>query len=225
MKVTVEQFKNLVAAAVREEVSRQVGAIQQALPGMIAESFSDRFLKKIVAESAASSPSPARPAPSRQAARPARPNKLKELMMGDIPPDGSDEPPEPLENDDKGIYSQAPFARGNSGKQRANEGLRSRLRESILDEREGPSLFKGMEDLFAGTKPAPGLSPDGGSPLPLGETQQEFGEEGVPIDFLQNALGVNLSPSRGRQEPEPPRVDESKLRELERRRAALEVRA
>lgn len=234
MKLSNEAFQAAVRRVVREE-------LRAVLPTLIAEALADRYLKKALAEVAAAAQAP-KPVP-KKVATVSRPRNLRELMQGDAEAEDAweEDVPRALPNDHRGIYHQNPMVRG-KGSQRANESV---SRPSLADiygedpsevfadprfqERDTPeppvarpATFQdpGMAALFEGTSPVPTGN------VAMGETQKQFGEEGVPLDFL-GKIGVNFNAvarAAARPEAESAKVDESRLRQLENQRKALDTR-
>jgi hypothetical protein len=236
MKVSINELKQVIDAIVAEKVQKEVKRI---LPEVLARVLSEQFLKKVMLEMASSqSPPRARtPAPSNR-----RPTNLRELMQGDAEVEDAweEETPRALENDHQGIYHQSPLVRGKGGQ--TNEA-RKRALAMVYGEEPETALedprFKQREEavnrltqgnpdmamMFEGTKPA---IPDAPGTSAMGETQQMYGEEGVPLDFL-GKIGVNFAKVKQNVDGPVPeaakeRVDEDYLKALERRRAQLNTR-
>lgn len=238
MKLQIKELKTVIDAIVAEKVRKEVARI---LPEVMARVLSEQFLKKMMLEMVAAGPAPARArthAPSTK-----HPTNLRELMQGDAEAetDWEEETPKALENDHQGIYHQSPLVRGKGGP--TNE---SRMRGLAMVYGEDPATaledprFKQREEavsrltqgnpdmalMFEGTKPAlPDQSAGGNT---MGETQQMYGEEGVPLDFL-GKIGVNFAKVKQNVDGPVPeaakeRIDEEYLKALERRRAQLNQR-
>lgn len=234
MKVSLKELRGAIQMIIKEEVAK-------ILPRMLAEALAEKYLKKVMGEVVAAT-SPAR-APARAPSN-RRPANLRELMQGDAEAetDWEEEVPQAMDNDHKGIYHQSPLVRGKGG-QSTNEA-RKRALAMVYDEDPETALedprFRQREEavnrltqgnpdmamMFEGTRPAIPEQKSGGAVM--GETQQLYGEEGVPLDFL-GKIGVNFAKVKENVDGPVPeaakeKVDEEYLKALERRRAQLNQR-
>lgn len=215
MKVSLKELRRAIKMMVQETIREEV---KKVLPGLVAEALAERYLKKVMAEVV-------RPVSKKN------PSNLRELMQGDNEEDWEEEVPEALENDHQGIYHQSPLVRGKGGSK--NESVRremlakvygedpeSALRDPREQREEAVSrIAQGNSELaamFEGTRPVVPEAMAGGAAM--GETQQQFGEEGVPLDFL-GKIGVNFGNIKRNLEGNVPaaakeRVDEDQARRL-----------
>ncbi len=207
MKVKGSELGIVIRQIVREELVK-------LLPTLISECLAERYLKRVVAEATA--------------ARPARPpSKLQELMQGDAEAetDWEEETPKAMENEHQGIYHQSPLVRGKSAA--PNESVRREMLAKVMGGMPA-DIFEGVNTghMVTGEKAAAG---GGNSPVMLSETQQQFGEEGVPLEMLTKMAGTNFGKIKEAVEaPTPQAADETyemKMRQLEMRRKALDVKA
>lgn len=205
MKVKGSELGAVIRQIVKEELVK-------LLPTLISECLAERYLKKVVAE----------------AVRPARaPNKLAEIMAGDreAETDWEEEKPEAMENDHQGIYHQSPLVRGKSSAQ--NESVRREMLAKVMGGMPS-DLFDGIDtsNMIPGSKLAAGAGPQ---PAMMSESQQQFGEAGVPLEMLTKMAGTNFGKIKEAVEaPAPQAADETyemKMRQLEMRRKALDVKA
>ena len=138
-------------------------------------------------------------------------NKLAEILaQGDEDHWEEEDAPTALSNSQDGIYEKSPLIKGDGS------GLDESKRRALLAKVMGEN----MVDLFEGTKP----SPD--STVITGESQQTFGDEGVPLEAL-GKIGVKLGNlKQTAMAPAPTLMSESdnaKTRQLEIRRKMLDV--
>jgi len=241
MKISMEELRGAIRMIIKEEV-------QKILPGMLAEALAERYLKKVMAE-VASGQVQARPQPRAGHVVKSKPTNLRELMQGDAEVEDAweEETPKAMPNDHKGIYHQNPMVRGKGG-QAANESVRRRMLAAVYDEDpetalQDPRIAQqeaarqaaveratggnpALAVMFEGTKPVIPEQKAGGGVQ--GETQQIYGEEGVPLDVL-GKIGVNFSNiQRNVVGEQPPaareQIDEARLKQLEAQRKALDRR-
>ena len=208
MKVKGSELGQVIRMIVKEE-------LEKLLPKMISECLAERYLKKVMAE----------------VARPRQPqSQLQELMQGDreAETDWEEETPETLPNKHKGIYHQNPMVKGDGGGRPKHESVD---RKELLAKVMGgmPSdIFEGVNTahIVPGAQAAAGA---GNNPVMLSETQQKFGEEGVPLEMLAKFAGTDFSKVKdaaGAEAPAPMNETyEMKMRQLELRRKALDVKA
>lgn len=207
MKVKGSELGIVIRQIVKEELVK-------LLPVLISECLAERYLKKVVAEATAGR----RPAPA---------SKLQELMTGDAEAetDWEEETPKAMPNEHQGIYHQSPLVRGKSSA--ANEAVRREMLSKVMGGMP-QDLFEGLDtgNMIAGAAAANG---QGASPVMLSETQQKFGEEGVPLDMITKLAGTNFGKVKETAAiPAPAPMNETyemKMRELEARRKALDIKA
>lgn len=236
MKVSMEELRGAIRLMIAEE-------IKKILPALVSEALSEKLLKVMVETAALKQQAAPRPKAG-HVHKTAKPTNLRELMQGDHEEDWEEETPKPMPNDHKGIYHQSPLVRGKGGP--TNEQRRRMLadvygedpEQALRDPREAaaeaharavqraaggdPSLAM----MFEGTRPV--LPEQTAGSANLGETQQIYGEEGVPLDMLGN-IGVNFGNMKRNMEGEVPpaareQIDEARLKQLEAQRKALDRR-
>jgi hypothetical protein len=241
MKVSIKELRGAIQMIIKEEIGK-------VLPRMLAEALADKYISKALAEVV--SQTVRRPVEtSRPKSAPAakHPHSLQDLMgeseENDPTAEWEEEIPSAMPNQHKGIYNQSPLMRGKTGMSGpTNESRKALLRqvydgdpEEILQDprleaqersrrnqaEEASYKPVGMEDMFEGTRP---LAESASSAMGL--SQQQFGEEGVPLDFLDK-IGVNFNTVKkavagpaGLNE----KVDDARLKQLEMQRKRLDVR-
>jgi hypothetical protein len=235
MKISIEELRGAIRMIIKEEVKK-------VLPGLIAEALAEKYLKKVMAEVAMGAVQPVSRPKAGHVVKD-RPTNLHELMQGDD--EWEEEVPEAMSNDHQGIYHQNPMVRGKGGPK--NEAVRRQALSMVYDgdpeevlqdpriaaqeaRRKAVDRVAGgnpeLAMMFEGTKPALPDQRGGGSVQ--GETQQMFGDEGVPLDML-GKLGVNFNAVKRNLEGEAPpaareQIDEARLKQLEAQRKALDRR-
>lgn len=176
MKLNVKEFSQIIREIVRDEVKK-------ALPGMVKEALAEQYLRRMMAEQSGYRESP-----------PARPVK-RTLENTFIAPDEPEHIPEPMENNDEGVYQEDPLLK------KANE-----VKQALLAKNPG------MAVIFEGTKP---LQAAEAGPAPGEVSEKAMAKLGVLDPNKMRALVTGK-----KQEVA---VDEARLAQLAEQRRRLEV--